>query len=96
VLNSQYLKESGKFPAENERRREFTEKELAENSTVKNALLLMHHPLFSETPDEDDSLGSGKHRPYESRLPTLIVSSIKNQAAKRRLFPRNRSPLKSA
>jgi len=54
VLNSNYLKICDAHPEETKLHETFIEKDLIYNRAVKTKILLMHHPLYFEDPDEKE------------------------------------------
>ena len=54
VLNSNYLKEPERFSEQTRLHRVFAEEELDTHRAVKHKIILLHHPLYLEDPDESE------------------------------------------
>jgi 3',5'-cyclic AMP phosphodiesterase CpdA len=55
VLNSNYLKNCDILPKEARLHQAFVERELRESSAARTKIMLMHHPLYFEDPDEEEA-----------------------------------------
>ncbi len=55
VVNSNYLKAPDKLPEQALVHQCFIERELREHNAIKKKLILMHHPLYFEHPDEAEA-----------------------------------------